>query len=362
MRARVTGLGAWYPEQVRRNDAWPADFGDRDRIGGDRTFNDIPQALDDVARITSKYLTAEELDPFLGVQERRVSNEGLSAVDAEVLAANLALEDAGLSASDIDVVISYSVVPDRITPASGPAVASRLGMDRALAWGMDAACATALTQISTAAALVESGQARNVLLTQSHLLLRTFPLLHPACPGLGDAATAVVVGLTGRYSILQTLGATFGEFYEAVTWIRGSEDSSDPPWWKPGGALRVGSRNREQAKALQRDTVEFGADTLRRVIKRAGLDVERIRHFASVEPRGWVPSAIAEVLGLDPSIVYSVYTNRGHLGACGPIANLEKAQREGSISEGDIIALYAQGAGFTTASVLLEMDGPKSVR
>lgn len=356
MRPRISGLGAWYPDQVRRNDAWPADFGEQARSAGDRTFNDIPRAVDEVERITTRYLIEEENDPFLGVVERRVAPATISAVDAEVFAAERALSDARLSSQDIDVVISYSVVPDRITPASAGAVADRLGISGALCWGMDAACATGLVQIATAAALVQSGQARNVLLTQSHLLLKTFPLLHPAAPGLGDAATAVVVGATGRLPIVQTVGQTHGQFHRAVTWIRGATDDTDQPWWQAGPELRVGSRDKDAAKALQRDTVTYGANTLRRLVKDAGVDMERVGLLASVEPRGWVPRAMSEVVGLDLRSVYSVYNTRGHLGACGPIANLEGAFRERRYDSGTLLALYAQGAGFTTAGVLLELD------
>lgn len=362
MSAFIKGLGAWYPDNVRGNDAWPAEFAEAGHEKGDRTFNDIPEALDEAAHITTRYLLEEASDPFLGTVERRIADEDTTSVAAEVFAASRALEDAGLRPDQIDAVISYAVVPDRITPASGPAVAAALGIGTAPAFGMDAACATALLQIKTAVALVESGQAENVLLTQSHLLLRTFPLLHPAAPGLGDAATALVVGRSGRFRILETLAKTHGEFYPAVTWIRGSDDSTDTPWWSPGGPLRVGSRDREGAKALQRDTVTYGVRTMKELFEKAGVDAERLTLLASVEPRGWVPGAICQVLGLSASIAQSVYRTRGHLGACGPIANLESAYREGKLKNSGLAALYAQGAGFTRAGVLLQLDDRESAR
>ncbi|HEY3494217.1 MAG TPA: 3-oxoacyl-[acyl-carrier-protein] synthase III C-terminal domain-containing protein, partial [Polyangiaceae bacterium] len=220
----------------------------------------------------------------------------------------------------------------------------------------DAACATALVQIQLASALVASGQASTVLLTQSHLFLRAFPMLHPAAPGLADAATAVVVRSQGRFPILATLGRTHGEFAPAVTWVRGDTDAEDAPWWQAGGPLRVGTRDRAQAKLLQRDTVAYGAQTLRELAQAAGIDLERIDILATVEPRGWVPRAIAELLGLDPAVVASVYETRGHLGACGPIANLALAYATGKTRSAKLAALYAQGAGFTRAAVLLGVD------
>jgi len=353
MSAYIAGIAAWYPEPVRYNSDWPAEFGQRS-FEGDRLFNDIPQAAEPSARITDEYLAREASDPFLGARERRVAPASVSAVDAEVWAAERALADAGVRAADVDLVISYSVTPERLTPASACAVAHRLGVGQALAFGIDAACATALVQLDLAAKWVESGRADTVLLTQSHLLLRAFPMLHPAAPGLGDAATAIVVRRSGRYRIVATHAATSGEYHDAVTWVRSAPE--DAPWWLAGSDFRVGTRNREQAKMLQRDTVSFAARTLREVCEQAGVDVERLRLLASVEPRGWVPLATARVLGLSESSVLSVYETRGHLGACGPIANLALGQASGRTNAPGLFGLYGQGAGFTRAAALLQMD------
>jgi len=353
MNAFIAGLGVWYPDQVRRNSDWPSDFGHSSRQG-DRLFNDIPQAPGAAERITDEFLMQEASDPFLGAKERRVAPPSVSAVDAEVWAAERALSDAGARASDVDLVISYSVVPERLTPATACAVADRLGITRALAFGIDAACATALVQLDIAANWVETGRADTVLLTQSHLLLRAFPMLHPAAPGLGDAATAIVVRRTGRYRILATHAVTSGNYHDAVTWVRAAEE--DTPWWLAGSEFRVGTRNREQAKVLQRDTVTYAARTVREVCERAGVDAERLRLLASVEPRGWVPVATARVLGLPADAVLSVYETRGHLGACGPIANLALGQESGRTQAAGFFGLYGQGAGFTRAAALLSMD------
>jgi 3-oxoacyl-[acyl-carrier-protein] synthase-3 len=348
--AFVAGVGVWYPDQIRQNSDWPLEFR-RGSAGGDRLFNDIPPAIDAAARITDEYLQAEALDPFLGVKERRITPATVSAVDAEVWAAERALADAGVRGSDVDVIVSYSVVPERVTPPTGCAVAHRLGAERAWAFGVDAACATALIQLELAANFVKSGRADTVLLTQSHLLLRAFPMAHPASPGLGDAATAVVVRRSGRFEIVATHAVTSGEYHDAVTWVRAA--SEDTPWWLAGSEFRIGTRNREQAKDLQRDTVSFAARTLREMCERAGVDVERIRWLASVEPRGWVPVATARVLGLPAEGVLSVYETRGHLGACGPVANLALGKERALASGAGLVGLYGQGAGFTRAAALL---------
>ncbi len=359
MIGAIAGIGAWYPEEVRRNQDYPPDFMQRAKRSRQRTFNDITLSEDPSLRVTEEFIEAERHDPFLGVQERRVAPLQMTAVEAETRAARRALEDASLAPEAIDCVISYSAVPDRPTPPAASGVAAELGIRGALCLGMDVACATALVQLSTACALIAAGRASNVLLTQSHLMLRTFPILHPASPCIGDASTALVVSRHGRWPVMTCHAVTHQDHYRSVTWIREIEaehvDPDDTPWWHPGGAFRVGSLDLDGAKTLQRDTVAFGAQTLREGAESIGLDLERIGLLASAEPRGWVPKGILRVLGLDESLAASVYSDRAHLGASGCIANLEHAYRSGRTNQPGVIALYAQGAGFTRATALLEV-------
>lgn len=364
--AAISGVGAWYPEEVRRNEDWPPDFSARAKSSQHRTFNDIPSAEDPALRVTEDFLRAEADDPFLGAKERRVAPLSVSAVEAETNAGRIALTDAGLEPHQIDCVISYSAVPDRPTPPAASDVAARLGIVNTLAFGIDVACASALVQISTACALIRAGEAEHVLLTQSHLMLRTFPLMHPASPCLGDASTALVVSRQGKWPVLGSYSVTHGDHYRSVTWVRerapAEPDPEDTPWWSGGGAFRVGSLDIDGAKALQRDTVAYGADTIRELLRRTGVDAKRIGLLASAEPRGFIPRGILRVLGLPETIASSVYETRGHLGASGCIANLAHSLRVGKTDGVDLAVLYAQGAGFTRASVLLQMDGGATTR
>ena len=252
MKAGIAGIGTFLPEHVRTNDAWPASFGVRASHAGDRTFNDIPKAEDEVAAaLVERDLEREASDPFLGALRRHVADDALSASEAEIIAGRRALAEAGIAGGEVDLVLSNSMVPDRVAlPPSAVDVAHALGCHRAQALGIEAACATAVSQLEIARAYVEAGLSRVVLLTQSHLMLRTFPLTHPACPGLGDAASAMVVTADGPLVLRGTYAVTHGEFGRAVVWLRGNEDSTDTPWWKAGTSYRLGSRAPEQTKAL----------------------------------------------------------------------------------------------------------------
>lgn len=352
MKARIRGLGLWAPPEIRTNDAWSSEFIEAARARGDRLLVDIPAATGELDRITARHLAAEARDPFLGAEERRVAPTE-PAWRAETGAARAALDDAGLSAEAVDVVLSWSIVPDRPVLPSATRVAHELGAERAWATGMDSGCASALVQLETAAALIEAGRARHVLLTQSHLITRAFPMSHPASPGIGDAATAMVVSADEGPGILGVHSVSHGEYWDAVTWIRDADAERDHAWWLEGGAYAPGSRNRAGARHLMQHTVRFGVETLRTVCERSRIAPEAIEALAAVQPRGWIPPSIAAGLGLEEALAPTCYERYAHLGGCGVVANLLACREAGLLREGALVALYAQGAGFTRSAALV---------
>ena len=352
----IRGIGTWFPDTVRTNAAWPAEFSAPRHHGAptDRTFMDIPRDLDDLAgRISDRHIAAEMLDPFIGAVERRIADESISSREAETRAAVAALADAGIAGEDVDVVMSWAMIPDRISPSGANHVAHAIGAERAIAWGVDAACASSLVQLKTAAGLIASGQAKVVLLTQSHLINRSFPMAHPASPGLGDGACALVVtAAEGPYRLGAIHGRTHGEHFLSVTFVRDS-DPADPAWYLPGGGSRVGSVNHEGARYLMQETVRMGVRTMRELAAIEGIDPESISTFCAVQPRAWIPGAIAECLGLAPAATVHTYTSVGHLGGCGPVVNWHEARRLGKLTSGSTLGVYAQGAGFVRMGALV---------
>lgn len=355
MRAALAGLGEWRPEEIRTNDAWPealvASFRARASGDADDTLVEIPSDPDDALTLAS--LAAEARDPFLGTTARRVAG-GTSAADAETRAARAALQDARVEAASVDVVMSYALVPDRVAQASAPKIAASLGCGRARAMGVELGCATALAQLELACSLIEAGRAHVVLCTQSHLVSRAVAMSHPVSPNLGDLATAFVVVAVERARPVLVHAVTDGEYHEAVVWARGRDDASDKPWWQEGGAFYAGTRDPLRAKRLMRDTVRFARQTIDELAERARLDRRDVAVMASVQPRGWIPSAIAERTGLAGRSV-DTFRELAHVGGCGPVANLLEARRRGLAPSGARAVLYGQGAGFTRAAALVTM-------
>jgi 3-oxoacyl-[acyl-carrier-protein] synthase-3 len=355
MRARIAGLGQWLPDRVRENDEWPAEFVEASRTRrGDRVLVDIPVGdADECQRIAARYLARESTDPFLGTTRRRIAEPEVSSAEAEARAAEAALADAGVDPQSVDVVLSWAIVPDRISPSNGSRVAHLVGASRAWAMGVDAACGSTITQLTIAAGLIETGRARTVLLTQSHCVTRAIPLMHPASPNVGDAATAVVVSASEEAGLLSMVAHTDGKHYDAVTWCRGRTKDSDPPWWEAGGPAYIGSLAPDAARMLTLNSVRFGVDTVTELTQRARCSISDVDVLASVQPRRWVPSAIAEGLGLEHEKAPQTFDELAHLGAAGVVANLIEARRRGKLGPGALAALYAQGAGFIRAAALV---------
>ena len=348
-KANIIGVGIWEPSHIRNNDFWSKDFG-ANKKNQDRTFNDIP-ARADADYMMRHYLGLEQSDPFLGAIERRVADDSVSSVDAETNAALEAINNASIDPADIDVIISYSMVPDRLMPSNSCATANKLGSKKAMTFSIDGACASTIPQLATAKSFIESGAAKNVLITQSHLMLRSFPINHPAAPGLGDIATAAVISSEKPgWEIMGVNSITHGDFYSSVTWIRGNDDETDIPWYKSGGDFRLGSRNKEGAKQLMRDTIKFGSETIQDVCNKSNINVSDIDLLISVQPRAWVTKALANNLNLDESVAHSTYEKYAHVGACGPLLNFYDAIKHNK--KPNVVALYAQGAGFIRGSAL----------
>jgi len=355
MAATLLGIGQWLPETIRDNGAWPADFG-RAGPAGAAPGRELAQIVagdgDRFEQILLRRMSADEADPFRGTLRRRVAGDEVSSSEAEALAAKAALADARVSAEQVDFVLQSALVPDRLSPSNAPKVAHLIGARRAAALNVEAACASAVAQMEVAAALIESGHARHVLLTQSHLIARANPLTHPASPLLGDAATAIVMGRSERPGFIGAHLAAEGQFFDAVTWVRGRD--VDPPWWREGGAFVAGTRDSAGTKLLLRAWVRYAEQTISQLLRRVNVPSSAVDVLASVQPRSWLPGAICEAIGRPDTIAPDTHAELAHVGTCGIVTNLIEARRRGLLRPGARVLCYGMGAGVNLAAALIE--------
>lgn len=357
MKARIVGLGQWFPKNIRSNDAWSEAFKERyNTKQGDRTLVDVDAAnAQDIAKqIVSRYLQQEANDPFLGSVSRHLVSDDTSAADAEFYAGKNALYDAGILAENVDAIMSWSLVPDRFMPSTVCEVASKLGAKNSFACTLDAACASPVVQLSIAAGMIESGRYKSILLTQSHLASRVFSLEHPASPTVGDGATAMLLIADQRGGVETSHIVTHGEHHKAVIWCRDKDPELDTPWYCAGANTFMGSHDSVATKALIRDTVVYAKQTIEELCAKGNFDISEIKTLACVQPRRWVPAAVAESINLPESAAPNTFTKVAHLGGAGAVANLIEAFDTGIIKPNEKIIMYAQGAGFTRGAIALQ--------
>ena len=367
MKATILGLGEWRPATKRVNSDWPADVvaGWRARALADAAaaqdsassvdataLTDLP-ALDEADRLSAVGFMRDMEDPFLFTAERFVADDATTGAMAGAFAGRAALADAGIDASMIDVVMCWDALPDRPGCPSAPKLAELVGATRAHAFDIQQACASVISSIDLAAALIESGRARHVLLTQTHLAFRCTGFAGPLSANIGDIATAIVVGPSERPGVLSAHLHSDGRFQMAVLLARGKDDETDTPWFKAGGPFVFGTRDRHLAQIMMKDTVKMGVLTIREACERGHVDPKKLDVICAPHPRRWIPGAIAETLGLENAHAPNTYETTAHVGGCGAVANLIEARRRGMLREGSLVALYAQGQGMTRGAALV---------
>ena len=179
-------------------------------------------------------------------------------------------------------------------------------------------------------------------------------MLHPASPNVGDGATAMLIGASDKHTIAGSYAISHGEHYDTVTYTRGKKEE-DTGWWLPGEkGFYLGSHDSVKAKELIMNTINAGKDTIQHAVNSSGRKVSDIGVVLSVQPRKWVPEGIARALSLSPTTAVQTVEEYAHLGPCGIIANLEEAEKKSMLNPGTVVAMYAQGAGFCRASVIVE--------
>jgi 3-oxoacyl-[acyl-carrier-protein] synthase III len=274
-----------------------------------------------------------------GVHERRHVSEGERLQDLAAAAGRQALEEAGVCAEDVDLVLVATVSSDDLLPNAAPLVAKDLGAVRAGAMDIGAACTGFLSALQMAAAQVEGGRCENVLVVGAEVLSRfvdrrdrgTSALF---ADGAGAAVVAPAVGGGGRIGeiVLRCDGA-------GGPAIRAALDEQI-----------IHMQGHDTFKAAVQRMSEASVEA----VGRAGLDLDDIGLFVFHQANARILTAVSERLGLDSSRVINSIDRYGNTSAATlPIA-LADARERGMLDPGMNVLLAAFGAGFTWGAGVIE--------
>jgi 3-oxoacyl-[acyl-carrier-protein] synthase-3 len=306
LTAGIFGVGAALPERV---------------IGNDEIVRRLDTSDEWIVRRT-------------GIRERRViaPDQPLSELAARACA--LALEDAGRTPAEVDQIIVSTITPDRVTPGIAPYVALALGAENASAVDVNAACAGFIYALDQAAAQIESGRARVVLVCGAEALSRITDHNDRGTAMLfGDGAGAVVVA-GGELEI------GCGGF------VLGSDATQADMLY----AERADPILRMEGREVYRHAIRRMVASTNEAIARAGLTIDDVDLFVAHQANVRILQSAANELGLpEEKLIVNIDRVANTSSASIPLA-LADAEREGRLQPGTIVALSAFGAGFVWGS------------
>jgi 3-oxoacyl-[acyl-carrier-protein] synthase-3 len=265
-----------------------------------------------------------------GIRTRRWLDEGAPLAPLAAEACTAALADAGRSADEVDHVIVTTITPDRITPGLAPEVARLIGAHGAAAVDVNAACAGFLYGLDQAAALVETGRARVVLVCGAEALSRLTDQEDRGTAVLfGDGAGAVVVAA--------------GELDRGVSrFVLGC----DP---EQGDLLYADNEDRKlrmEGREVYRHAVARMTEATTEALAASDLTVDDLDLFVAHQANSRIIEAAANELGVPhEKLAINVDRVANTSSASIPLA-LAQAERDGLLQPGATVALAAFGAGF----------------
>jgi 3-oxoacyl-[acyl-carrier-protein] synthase-3 len=272
-----------------------------------------------------------------GTSERPWAEPGERMTDFAAAAGRTALEEAGLEARELDLVLVATSTADEITPNAAPQVAGLVGAERAGAFDLGSACTGWLAGVGVACGQIESGRAAHALVIGADFLSRFLDFSdRETAPLFADGAGAAVISTTG----------------EAPTRIGPVVLRADH-----AGAdlirLNRGDRIRMDGQATFRAAVGRLAEVTDQALERAGQQPEDIDLFVYHQANSRIIRSVGQRLGLPADRVVDYVDRFANAStATLPIA-LSTAQAEGRLHDGDSVLLAAFGGGFTWGATVV---------
>jgi 3-oxoacyl-[acyl-carrier-protein] synthase III len=272
-----------------------------------------------------------------GIKSRRRALPGEKLADYATFAGRRALQDAGVDARDVDLVLVATMTPDELTPNAAPVVAAALGAVYAGAIDIGAACSGWVAALRLAAGQVETGRADRVLVIGAELLTRITDFDDPKTAALfGDGAAAVLVGPEGEGDIGPIVLAADGELADRIT---ADHDAR---------VLRMDGHSTYQVAVKRLSEVTVAA------VARAGLELEDIDLFVYHQANGRIIRAVGERLDLEPARVADYVAHMANTSAASIPLTLSLLREDGRLRPGQKVLIAAIGAGFTWGAGVIE--------
>ncbi|MFT5550294.1 MAG: 3-oxoacyl-[acyl-carrier-protein] synthase-3 [Candidatus Azotimanducaceae bacterium] len=317
--ARITGTGGYLPENVMTND-------------------DIAKFVD-----TNDQWIRERT----GIEQRHIVVDGQTTVDLAEGASRLAIEAAGIDASDIDLIILATSTPDKIFPSSACILQARLGIHGCPAFDIQAVCSGFVYALTVAEKFIKTGSSKKALVVGAEVFSKILNWEdRTTCVLFGDGAGAVILEASEETGILSTHIHADGQYEDLLRVPYGIADGYDQV---KAGLAFVEMRGNEVFKVAVNTLGRIVDETLAaNNMMKSDIDW-LVPHQANIR----IISATAKKLKMSMDQVVVTVNKHGNTSAASVPLALDVAVRDGRIKKNELLLLEAFGGGFTWGSVLL---------
>ncbi len=288
-----------------------------------------------------------------GIQARRIAAPDEFTSHMAVNAARRALEDAGMTPEELDLIVMATITPDTPTPATSCYVQRELGAVNAVAFDISAACSGFLYAMKIAATFIGSGVYKNVLIVAAEKLSNVVNWEdRTTCVLFGDGAGAAILRPSeeGEGRILATDMGTDGTQVELLAIPGGG---SAKPITVENAHERLATLAM-RGKETFRHAVSRMKSSADKVIALAGLNPEDIKLIIPHQANLRIINAIGARLDIPEDRVFVNIHKYGNTSAAAIAIALDEAHREKRFERGDNIVLVAFGAGLTWVAAAIE--------
>ncbi|MBP7140380.1 MAG: beta-ketoacyl-ACP synthase 3 [Opitutaceae bacterium] len=314
----------------------------------------VPQNIRPTSEILRAFpdRTEEEMLKLTGIKERRYASGDETATSLAATAVRRALAQAGMSVDQIDGIILATIIPDQPVPAMASALALHLGIPKALAFDLNAACSGWLYALEVGRSFIRGGTARNLVVVTAELLSRiTNPKDHETAFLFGDGAGAAILTDSPGGHRLHRMALSGDATQFAAIQRRGG--GATRPFLAPGGADQADFYLQMNGALVFKSAVVGFADQIEATLKRHNLAPEDIAWVVPHQANERILRAVSKRIGIPFEKVVMTISRYGNTSGASVSMALGWAAQEGIFQPGDRIIFCSVGAGLTFAGGLL---------
>jgi 3-oxoacyl-[acyl-carrier-protein] synthase-3 len=294
----------------------------------------------------------DKMEASSGIRTRFYAPEDWATSDVALPAAKQAIERAGLTPADIDLVILGTDSPDYVTPATSVVLQHKLGAKNAGTFDVGCACASFPTGIAIGSGLIGTNPAlKNVLVVGVYLMHKLADPNDPMVFFYGDGAGAAVLTAGEEPGFINAAMQAGGEY--AKCWGIFAGGTAEP------ATVENVKAGRTTVKMVEKYPAEINHEGWPRLVRRLSRegdfalgDIDQIIFTQVRKPS--IDLVMAD-LGLPVEKAHTIMEKWGYTGsACIPMA-LDEAIEQGKVKKGDLVVMIGSGVGYNQAGVALRM-------